>query len=88
MTMRDRDYYDATPDPIARRVRAEQAGKHLAEGTIRRIEAALDKQNARGKWAKLPPPPPPPTCDLCDRRAVWAHPAGGLRCGKCPRPRR
>lgn len=71
-------------DPAAR-VRAEQVGKRLAEETLRRIERELDQQNARGTWAKLPPPP---TCDLCDRRAVWAHPAGGLRCGKCPRPKR
>ena len=28
----------------------------------------------------------PPTCDLCDSRAVWRHPKGGLRCRKCPRP--
>lgn len=25
-------------------------------------------------------------CDLCDRRAIWKHPAGGLRCSICPRP--
>lgn len=70
-------------DTIARRVRAEQIGQQLAEATLARIERDLDRQNARGTWAKLPPPP---QCDLCDRRAVWAHPAGGLRCGKCPRP--
>lgn len=25
-------------------------------------------------------------CDLCDRAAVWQHPAGGWRCRLCPRP--
>lgn len=84
---RGRNVLRVTYDPAAR-VRAERVGKRLAEETIGRIERALDRQSARGTWAKLPPPPKPPTCDLCDRRAVWAHRAGGLRCGKCPRPGR
>lgn len=25
-------------------------------------------------------------CDLCNRVAVWRHPAGGFRCLHCPRP--
>jgi len=36
-------------------------------------------------WVKIDPPPPP-TCDLCARPVAWAHPAGGLRCDRCPRP--
>jgi hypothetical protein len=28
----------------------------------------------------------PRRCDLCDRVAVWMHPAGGYRCDRCPRP--
>ena len=32
------------------------------------------------EWTRLP------TCDLCTRAAIWRHPLGGLRCGKCPRP--
>jgi hypothetical protein len=27
-----------------------------------------------------------PVCDLCNRRAIWRHPDGGLRCSTCPRP--
>lgn len=72
-------------DPIARRVLAEQAGKRIAVETLARIEREIDRQNSRGGWAKLPPPP---MCDLCSRRAVWAHPAGGLRCNSCPRPKK
>lgn len=72
-------------DPISNRVRAQEKGERIAKETLERIARELDKQNARGSWAKLKLPPPP-TCDLCDRRAVWAHPAGGLRCGRCPRP--
>lgn len=26
------------------------------------------------------------SCDLCNANAVWEHPEGGLRCGKCPCP--
>ncbi len=73
-------------DPISNRVRAQEKGERIAEETLARIARELDKQNSSGAWSKLPPPPPSPTCDLCDRRAVWKHPAGGLRCGRCPRP--
>lgn len=69
-------------DPIARRILAEEAGKRLAAETLRRIERALDQQNARGTWYKLEQR----VCDICFRRAVWAHPAGGVRCNRCPRP--
>jgi hypothetical protein len=27
-----------------------------------------------------------PRCDLCDNKAEWRHPKGGIRCRKCPRP--
>lgn len=37
-------------------------------------------------WSRLVTPPPP-ECDLCGRKAVWQHPAGGLRCATCPRPK-
>jgi hypothetical protein len=33
-------------------------------------------------WVRIQPP----RCDLCGRRALWAHPMGGLRCGVCPTP--
>lgn len=25
-------------------------------------------------------------CDLCERIAIWMHPAGGFRCSVCPKP--
>lgn len=28
----------------------------------------------------------PLRCDLCSKVAIYAHPAGGLRCETCPRP--
>jgi hypothetical protein len=33
------------------------------------------------EWRKIIPP----QCDGCGRRAIWQHPAGGLRCGRCPK---
>ena len=27
-----------------------------------------------------------PCCDVCGKRAEFAHPLGGLRCKTCPRP--
>jgi Holliday junction DNA helicase RuvB len=45
----------------------------------------LDVFVGEGPWTKLPPSP---RCDLCSCRAVWGHPAGGLRRGTCPRPRK
>lgn len=38
--------------------------------------------------AAIPPVKPVklPICDLCNKRAAWQHPSGGLRCSKCPRP--
>jgi hypothetical protein len=29
----------------------------------------------------------PITCDLCRKVATWKHPAGGLRCDTCPKPK-
>ena len=40
-----------------------------------------DLAESRSEWKKIKRP-----CDLCARQAIWEHPAGGLRCGKCPRP--
>lgn len=51
-------------------------------GTVRPPGHKPVQQNARARWYKLEHP----VCDICFRRAVWAHPAGGLRCGRCPRP--
>jgi hypothetical protein len=42
-------------------------------------------RNVRAKragWLRVQPR----RCDLCDRVAVWMHPAGGYRCNRCPRP--
>lgn len=43
---------------------------------------SCERARRRGGWVKLETR----KCDLCSRPATWAHPKGGLRCGRCPRP--
>lgn len=43
----------------------------------------INRDNALAEWSLLPKPT---SCDLCRKRAMWWHPAGGYRCGTCPRP--
>lgn len=50
--------------------------------TYAEAEAHLRRQLDSDGWTRIPDP----TCDLCTNRARWSHPAGGLRCGRCPRP--
>lgn len=47
-----------------------------------KVAAILRRARRPTKWKRIEPP----TCDTCDRRAVYEHPAGGLRCRTCPRP--
>ena len=44
-----------------------------------------EEEDDMSQWSEIKPPEPP-LCDLCGRLALWSHPAGGLRCGTCPRP--
>ena len=41
----------------------------------------------KGGWYRIPHPKPAvPKCDICNRKAYWVHPLGGLRCSSCPKP--
>lgn len=42
------------------------------------MAARVGKLPRRG-WVRLDRP----LCDLCGRFALWCHPDGGLRCGRC-----
>ena len=42
----------------------------------------MSKREPKTEWQRIEPL----RCDLCPALAVWAHPLGGRRCARCPRP--
>ena len=48
--------------------------QELKKATLARIKPS--------SWTRIKPQ----ECDLCSKPAQWAHPEGGFRCDKCPRP--
>ena len=56
---------------------------NFSDASVRTIRALSRSQAGKSEWNRIVMP-----CDLCGRRAIWEHPEGGLRCGKCPRPPR
>jgi len=48
--------------------------QELKKATLARIKPS--------GWTRIKPQ----ECDLCSKPAQWAHPEGGFRCDKCPRP--
>lgn len=47
-----------------------------------RVAAEREDRHAGSPWHRIEFA----ACDLCNKRAVWRHGEGGLRCGECPRP--
>lgn len=52
---------------------------HISQSTIDELRELAEHDAG---WRRIQFP----RCDTCSKPAVWRHPAGGLRCDKCPRP--
>lgn len=76
---------DASSDAVTLTV-PHRAKRPSEAGRRRLIEigamAKGERRPSATRWKRTTPK----QCDLCDRPAVWAHPAGGVRCNTCPRP--
>lgn len=62
---------------------ADRRAERTREQAAMTVQLENSKAEVRAAWERIEPP----ICDTCANLAIYRHPAGGLRCASCPRPR-